>query len=163
MSQTNLVTIGSGFGGLTATKALKHAQVNITDALVFLTRITTQGTSHLVNQTSLWVHVIPATVAVATTVGVLITLAVAVVGELNKRVVGQARSCWRAGIENATSAIMSILARDVKAIVANGSEEPDGGRQALMGTSADHIISAPRDALGHRDLRRSRPITKGWC
>jgi hypothetical protein len=163
VSQTNLVTIGSGFGGLTATKALKHAQVNITDALVFLTRITTQGTSHLVNQTSLWVHVIPATVAVATTVGVLITLAVAVVGELNKRVVGQARSCWRAGIENATSAIMSILARDVKAIVANGSGEPDGGRQALMGASADHIISAPRDALGHRDLRRSRPITKGWC
>jgi hypothetical protein len=163
VSQTNLVTIGSGFGGLTATKALKHAQVNITDALVFLTRITAQGTSHLVSQTSLWVQVMPATVAVATTVGVLITLAVAVVGELNKRVVGQARSCWRTRIEDTTSAIMNILARDVKAIVANGSEEPDGGGQALTGTSADHIIPTSRDALGHKDLRRSRPITKGWC
>jgi hypothetical integral membrane protein (TIGR02206 family) len=40
---------------------------------------------------------------------------------------------------------------------------PDGCKQALMGTSADHIITAPRDALGHRDLQRSRPITKGWC
>jgi len=162
VSQTNLATIGSGFGGLTATKALKHAQVNITDALVFLTRITAQGTSHLVNQTSLWVQVIRVTVAVATTVGVLITLCVAVVGELNKRVVGQARSWLTAGIENATSAIMSMLACDVKAIVANGSEEPDGCRQPLMGTSADHIIAAPRDALGHRDLRRSRPTAKGW-
>ncbi len=45
-----VVAIGSGFGGLTATKALKHAQVNITDALVFLTRITAQGTSHLIYQ-----------------------------------------------------------------------------------------------------------------
>jgi hypothetical integral membrane protein (TIGR02206 family) len=39
---------------------------------------------------------------------------------------------------------------------------PDGRRQALMGTSADHIITAPRDALGHRDLQRSRAIAKGW-
>ena len=39
---------------------------------------------------------------------------------------------------------------------------PDGCMQALMGTSADHIITAPRDALGHRDLQRSRPIAKGW-
>jgi hypothetical protein len=163
VSQTNLVAIGSGFGGLTATKALKHAQVNITDALVFLTRITAQGTSHVVNQTSLWVQVIPATAAVATTVGVLITLSVAVVGELNKRVVGQARSWWTAGIENATSAIKTVLAREVKAIAANGSEEPDGCRQALMGASADHIIAAQRDAFGHRDLQRSRPIAKGWC
>ena len=31
-----VVAIGSGLGGLTATKALKHAQVNITDALMFL-------------------------------------------------------------------------------------------------------------------------------
>jgi len=162
VSQTNLVAIGSGLGGLTATKALKHSQLNITDALVFLTRISAQGTSHVVHQTSLWVQVIPATAVVATTVGVLITLSVAVVGELNKRVAAQARCCWRAGIENATSAIRTIVARDVKAIPAKASEEPDGCRQALMGAGADHIITAPRDALGHRGLRSSRPIAKGW-
>jgi len=77
-----IVAIGSGFGGLTATKALKHAQINITDALVFLTRITAQGTSHVVNQPSFWVQVIPATAAVATTIGMLIALYVAIVGEL---------------------------------------------------------------------------------
>jgi hypothetical integral membrane protein (TIGR02206 family) len=58
-------------------------------------------------------------------------LSMAIAGAPNKRVVGQARSWWTAGIENATS--------------------------------ADHIITAPRDALGHRDLRRSRPTAKGWC
>jgi hypothetical integral membrane protein (TIGR02206 family) len=89
-------------------------------------------------------------------------LPVAVVGELNKRVVGQTRSRLTAGIEDATSAIMSMLAYNVKAIVSNGSEEPDSCRHELMGTSADHIIAAPRDALGHKDLRRSRRTAKGW-
>src|ERR1700738_3880523 len=73
------VAIGSGLGGLTATKALKHTQVNITDALVFLTRVTAQGTSHVANQTRLWLQVIPATAGVAATIGVLITLHVAIV------------------------------------------------------------------------------------
>jgi hypothetical protein len=72
-----IVDIGSGFGGLNATKALKHAPMNITDAVVFLTRITAQGTSHVVNHTPLWVQIIPATAAVATTIGMLITLYVA--------------------------------------------------------------------------------------
>jgi hypothetical protein len=54
----------------------------ITDAVVFLTRITAQGTSHVVNQPSFWVQVIPATAAVATTIGMLIALYVAIVGEL---------------------------------------------------------------------------------
>jgi hypothetical protein len=79
-----VVAIGSGIGGLTAAKALKHSQANITDALVFLTRTTAQGTSHVVNQTPFWVQVIPGTAAVATIVGVLITLCVAVVRHLKK-------------------------------------------------------------------------------
>ena len=79
-----VVAIGSGFGALTATKALKHAQVNITDALVFLTRITAQGTSHVLNQMPIWVQFIPATAAAATTMGVLIALYVAVVREPKK-------------------------------------------------------------------------------
>lgn len=72
-----VVAIGSGFGGLTATKALKHAEVNITDALVFLTRFTAQGTSHVVNQAALWLQAIPAPAGVAATIGVLIALHVA--------------------------------------------------------------------------------------
>jgi hypothetical protein len=74
-----VVAFGSGLGGLTATKALKHDLVNITDALVFLTRMTAQGTSHVHNQASLWLHVIPTTAAVFTSVGVLITLYVAII------------------------------------------------------------------------------------
>ena len=73
-----VVAIGSGLGGLTATKALKHAQVNITDALTFLTRVTAQGTSHVLNQTPQWLQVIPAA-GVAATIGVLVALHVAIV------------------------------------------------------------------------------------
>jgi hypothetical protein len=75
-----VVAIGSGLGGLTATKALKHAQVNVTDALTFLTRVTAQGTSHVLNQTPQWLQVIP-TAGVAATIGVLIALHVAVARE----------------------------------------------------------------------------------
>jgi hypothetical protein len=73
-----VVAIGSGLGGLTATKALKHDLVNIADALAFLTRITAQGTAHVHNRTSLWLQAIPTTAAVLTTAGVLITLYVAI-------------------------------------------------------------------------------------
>jgi hypothetical protein len=72
-----VLDIGSGVGGLTATKALKHDLVNIADALVFLTRIAAQGTAHVHNRTSLWLHVIPTTAAVLTTVGALVVLHVA--------------------------------------------------------------------------------------
>jgi hypothetical protein len=71
-----VVAIGLGLAGLTATKALKHDLANITDALVFLTRITAQGTSH-VDQKSIWLQVIPTT-AVLATLGVLVTLYVAI-------------------------------------------------------------------------------------
>jgi hypothetical protein len=74
-----VVAIGSGFGGLTATKALKHDLVNITDVVAFLTRITAQGTAHVHNQMSLWLQVVPTAGAAFATVGVLITLYVATV------------------------------------------------------------------------------------
>ena len=170
-----VVATGSGFGGLTATKALKHAQVNITDALVFLTRITAKGTSHLVNQRPLWLEVIPASAAVATTIGVLIALHVAVVREPKKaaevcrhyqaqmdalhraerqRVAAQARkvvlSCvrtpmfgdswWTVRIDNATNAVTTILAGDVKAIDSTGSEVPDECRQANNTMPIDHAF-----------------------
>jgi CHASE2 domain-containing sensor protein len=69
-----VAAIGSGFGGLTATKALKHAEVNITDALVFLARITAQGASYVVNQTPPWLPVVPAIAGLAATIGAVIAL-----------------------------------------------------------------------------------------
>jgi hypothetical protein len=72
-----VVAIGSGYGRLTATKALKHAETDITDALTFLTRIAARGTAH-VHRTALWLPVIPATLAVFTAVGLLFTLCVAI-------------------------------------------------------------------------------------
>ena len=80
-----VVAVGSGLGGLTATKALKHDLVNIIDALVFLTRITAQGTAHVHNRTSLWLPVIPATAAALTTIGVLVTLYIAIARGRRKR------------------------------------------------------------------------------
>src|ERR1700739_210647 len=76
-----VVAIGSGLGGLTATKALKHDLVNITDVVVFVTRITAQGTAHVHNRTSLLLQVIPTAAAALTTIGVLITLYVTIVRE----------------------------------------------------------------------------------
>ena len=97
-----VVAIGSGLGGLTATKALKHDLVNIADALVFLTRITAQGTAHVHNRTSLWLQVIPTTAAVLTTVGVLITLYVTIVRERTRPVKTTARQPLPQGISLVT-------------------------------------------------------------
>ena len=72
-----VVVIGSGFGRSTVTKALKHAETDITDALTFLTRIAAQGTAHFHNQVSLWPAVMPMAAAVFTTAGLLITLYIA--------------------------------------------------------------------------------------
>ena len=69
-----VAAVCSGFGGLTATKALKHAEMNITDAVVFLVRITAQGTSYIVNQTPPWIQDIPAIAGLAAAVGAIIGL-----------------------------------------------------------------------------------------
>jgi NADH dehydrogenase FAD-containing subunit len=90
-----VVAIGSGFGRLTATKALKHAETDITDAVTFLTRIAARGTAH-VHPTALWLPVIPMVLAVLTTAGVLITLYVAVIRE-RKTEIGTAASNFGKG------------------------------------------------------------------
>ena len=90
LQRHRVVAVGSGLGGLTATKALKHAEMNITDAVVFVTRMTAQGTSRVVNHAPLWVSVAPATAAIAATVSVLIALLVAIVGGPTKNIVTQA-------------------------------------------------------------------------
>jgi hypothetical protein len=84
-----VVAIGLGLSGLFASRMLKLAQLNVTDALVFLTGMIAHRTSHLVSQTSLWVPVVPATAAVVA-VCVLIALIVAIVAEPTKHFVAQA-------------------------------------------------------------------------
>jgi uncharacterized membrane protein len=92
-----VVAVGSGLSGLIAIKGLKFAQLNITDALVFLTGVIAHRASHLLNHISLGVAVIPATAALAT-VGLVIALSVAVIGEFSKHRVAQAAchsGLWR--------------------------------------------------------------------
>lgn len=80
-----VVATGLGFGRSTATKALKHSDVDVTDAVAFLSRITGRGTGHVLNQMSLWPQAIPASAAAATTVGALVTLYFAIVREPRSR------------------------------------------------------------------------------
>jgi hypothetical protein len=116
-------------------------------------------------QPPLWLQVAQAVAAVATTVGVLVALYVAVVREPRKaaaerkhhvaqmnalhraereRIAAQARkvvpSCtrtpmfgdewWAVRIDNASNALTTIIAVDVAALDASGSEVPRGCRQA---------------------------------
>jgi len=78
--RNRVVGVGSAFGRLAATKALKHAESDISDAVVFVMRIAARGTAHVHNYASLWLQVIPTTAAVFTTVGALIALYVALTG-----------------------------------------------------------------------------------
>ena len=80
-----VVATGLGFGRSTATKALKHSELDITDAVAFLSRITGRSTGHVLNQMSLWPQAIPTSVAASTTVGALITVYVAIVVERKNR------------------------------------------------------------------------------
>jgi hypothetical protein len=99
-----VAAIGSGLSGLTATKALKHDLANITDAVVFLTRFTSQGSAYVHNRTSLWLHVIPTTAAVLATLGVLIALYAAI----NRERTGPLKDTARQPLQQAIS-----LAKDV--------------------------------------------------
>lgn len=74
-----IFAIGSGLTGLTAVKALRLAQLNITDALVFVTGMAVHGTSHLVRQASQWTPVFPAVVTVSVLVALLAAAAIDVV------------------------------------------------------------------------------------
>jgi hypothetical protein len=73
-----LLAIGSGLTGLTATKALKYSQMNITDALVFVARIAAQSISHVAGRASHWAPFVPAVL----TASILIALAVAAVANI---------------------------------------------------------------------------------
>jgi len=69
-----IVSTGSGLARLTATRALKHSEMNAVDALTFVMRFAARGTAQVHNQASLWFHPIPTTAAALITLGLLIAL-----------------------------------------------------------------------------------------
>lgn len=75
-----LLAMGSGLTGLAATKALKLAQLNITDAAVFVGGIATRWFSHFARVASPLTPVMPAVI----TSGVLVALAVIGVADIVK-------------------------------------------------------------------------------
>ena len=71
----------SGLTRLITMKVLKHANVDTPDTVASLMRITARGAAHIHNQTSLCLHVVPMTAAALSTVGMLITLYIAILLE----------------------------------------------------------------------------------
>ena len=69
-----VVSTGSGLVRLTATRALKHAEMNALDTFAFVMRFAARGTAQVHSQASLWLHVIPTSAAVSVTVGLLVAL-----------------------------------------------------------------------------------------
>jgi len=88
--QHPILAMGSGLAGLTATKALKFSQLNITDALVFVTGVAVHHTSHFVRQASQWTPLFPA----AVTVSVLVALLAAAAIDVVKIIAVQPDSRW---------------------------------------------------------------------
>ncbi|MGO9507724.1 MAG: hypothetical protein ACLPXZ_10390 [Mycobacterium sp.] len=76
-----VVTLGSGYGRLTATKTLKHA--DHPDLFTFLLRIVGRGTADVHSHTTLWLQVLPPTAAVLTAAGALVTFGVAIIRDRN--------------------------------------------------------------------------------
>ena len=102
----SVLAIASGLTGLTATKALKLAQLNITDALVFVTGMAAHGTAHVVRQASHWTPVFPAVV----TVSVLVALAVAAAVDVVKMIVAQSDSIWTTQSDEAVGFVLLRIA-----------------------------------------------------
>jgi hypothetical protein len=80
-----IVATGCGFVGLTAIKALKFAQLNITDALVFVTGIAAHTGSHLVTRATQWTPAFPAVV----TLSLFVALAAIAVVDIVKLIAAQ--------------------------------------------------------------------------
>ena len=112
-----ILAIGSGLTGLTATKALKLAQLNITDALVFVTGMAARCTSHFVRQASHWAPAFPAVV----TVSVLVVLAAAAAVDIVKLIVVQPDSEWTTQSDEAVGLVLLRMAFRRLRPIAKGS------------------------------------------
>jgi hypothetical protein len=112
-----IVAIGSGLAGLTATKALKLAQLNITDALVFVTGMAVHGTSHFVRQAWQWTPVFPAVV----TVSLLVAIGAAAAIDVVKLIAIRPDSRWTTRSDEADGFVLRHIALRRSRPIAKGS------------------------------------------
>jgi hypothetical protein len=75
----HIVAAGYGLVGLTAIKVLKFAQLNITDALVFVTGMAAHTASRLVAQAAQWTPGLPAVVMASVLVALVVAAAIDIV------------------------------------------------------------------------------------
>lgn len=117
----------------------------INHTLVLADPVTVRCVSQVIGQPPQWLQVIQAVAAIATTVGVLLAVCVAVIRD-PRNATRQHRhhvermnaldhfkfgeSWWTVKIDNAGNAVTTILAVDVTALDANGFEIPHGCGQA---------------------------------
>src|SRR5262249_41571163 len=97
---------------MTAAKALKHAEVNITDALVLLSRLTVQRAAHVVPPTSLLAQIIAATAAAAT-MAVFIALYGGMVLYATKQAVTQSYCSAPVGLYSAGAPVQALTSGGV--------------------------------------------------
>jgi hypothetical protein len=149
------VAIGSGFGGMTATKALKHSQINLTDVLVFLSRLTAQATSRVITPTSLMAEVITAT-AVTATFSVYIALSATAIVQYVKRIAAQAHLRWMPTTFSGPSvAVMTIKSRCGSASATTASEVSHSRQRAQISIGAHQNAPAQGDSNCYRGSRRT--------
>jgi hypothetical protein len=149
------VVIGSGFGGMTATKALKHSQMNLTDVLVFLSRLTAQATSRVITPTSLMAEVITAT-AVTATYSVCIALSATAIVQYVKRVAAQAHLRWMRTVFSGPSfAVTTVKSRRGSTSAATASEVFHCRQRARTSIGAHQNATAQSDSICYRGSRRT--------
>jgi hypothetical protein len=112
-----ILAIGSGLAGLTATKALKLSQLNVTDALVFVTGMAVHGTSHFVRQAWQWTPVFPAVV----TVSLLVAIGAAAAIDVVKLIAVQHDFRWTTRSDDADGFVLRHMALRRSRAIAKGS------------------------------------------
>jgi hypothetical protein len=85
-----LIAIGSGLTGLAATKALKLAQLNITDAAVFVGGVAVRCFTYVMRLASPWTPVVPAII----TSSVLLLLAAIGIVDIVKLIAAAPNYAW---------------------------------------------------------------------
>jgi len=144
-----------GFGGMTATKALKHFQINLTDVLVFLSRLTAQATSHVITPTSHMAEVVTATALTATLV-VYIALSATATVQYVKPVAAQAHLRWTSRTFSGPSvAVTAVKSRCGSASDATASEVFHCRQRARISIGAHENATAQSDSICYRASRRT--------
>ncbi|MGZ4583016.1 MAG: hypothetical protein ACXVYI_01430 [Mycobacterium sp.] len=129
------------------------------DTVVFVGRITAQGTSDVVNQLPLWIQELQAVAAVATTIGVLLALYVAVVREPRKAAAERKRH--EAQIDALRRVRRKRVAAQARTVFPSCIKTPMFGdswwtvRIDNMGSAVTRILGVEVKAIGTKGLEVS--------